>query len=80
MFRRIDPDSRTLGEYYAQVLRPEFGIDAIIGASEEDLKLYVTPTTQSYWNMFKMSWKGPEKTLACMSISDAMAMGDDYKK
>jgi hypothetical protein len=56
IFRRAEPEGRTLGEYYAQVLRPEFGIDAIVGATDEDFKLFIAPTTQGGWSMFKMAW------------------------
>jgi len=66
-----------MGEYLAQEIRIEFNIDIVLGAKDDDFSSIINPTIQSGWGMFKMMWKGPEKALICMGISDAMkAMKD----
>jgi len=72
-----------MGEYLAQDIRKEFNIDILIGAKDDDFSSIINPTTQSGWGMFKMMWKGPEKALICMGMSDGMkAMKDaeEYAK
>ena len=38
IFRRIEPEGRTMGEYLAQGLRSEFGFDIVCGMKEGDWK------------------------------------------
>jgi hypothetical protein len=39
IFRRVEPNGKTLGEYLKSNLRKQFGFDCIIGAQEEDFAL-----------------------------------------
>ena len=36
IFRRVEPQHRTMGEYFRQEIAPKYGIDLVIGVKEED--------------------------------------------
>lgn len=60
IFRRLDPQGRTIAEYIKQDLHSILGENGIIiGASESDLQNYVQVKDQSGWKTFKDLWTGP---------------------
>lgn len=77
IFRRVEPSGRTMGEVLAQDLRNEFKFDILIGANDEDLKLFKTGNHQGMWSMTKMSFKGPEKSYANVKMGDMGDFGKD---
>jgi hypothetical protein len=61
-------------------MRKDFGLDIILGATDEDLKLYQAPTFSSKWSTFSQIYKGPEKSYVPVGFSHLgglMKMGEE---
>jgi CubicO group peptidase (beta-lactamase class C family) len=56
LFRRIEPQGRTYGEYLRQEISPLLKEQIILGATEEEMKDVVEPKSQGFFKTFKDLW------------------------
>lgn len=68
LFRRVEPEGRTMGQYMREVIIPEFDFDIHLGMTEETI-----PRTYDFgevggWRIFKDLWRGDETRYCSISI------------
>ena len=89
IFRRVDPEGRTMGEYMAGELKSDFGIEIICGMKEGEhaaFKKRLIPMKQlGAMNMIKQIRQGNEKgESGFLNIKEAQAsvkeMQEEMKK
>ena len=75
IFRRVEPEGRTYGEYLRSVISPEHGIDIVLGANEEELKRIINWEMKGTWETLKLMWNGPEKNPVAGNFTDMKFLG-----
>jgi CubicO group peptidase (beta-lactamase class C family) len=75
IFRRVEPQGRTMGEYFDQEISKQFGIDIRIKQTEAQLNDNFTPNFWSVWNMVQNGKKKREEGGFCRN----MKMGEAYE-
>jgi CubicO group peptidase (beta-lactamase class C family) len=84
IFRRIEPEGRTMAEYMRAELCPCIDGAILMGATDEELANYIECESYGGWKMFKDLWNGPYKAPVNMKLGDAGAWGEemmaDFKK
>lgn len=55
LFRRVDPEARTIGEFLSQEISGPLESDAVIGVKEPDLKRVAKVTPLGFWFLFLQS-------------------------
>ena len=61
-------------------MRKDFGIDIILGATDEDLKLYQKPVFQTGWSKFSMLYQGPQKSFASFDLGGMKTLVEETGK
>ena len=59
IFRRVEPNKRTMGEYLREEILPNFGMEIFSGFKEQDLEKRIPYEPMGAWKMFKMMMDGP---------------------
>lgn len=73
IFRRIEPEGRTMGEYFQQVIKPKFGVDVYLRMDPEDLHKIEDLRGISTWFQLKNAWKRWDQgRYTTWSISDML--------
>ena len=70
IFRRVESEGRTYGEFLRDVINPEHGLDIVLGANDEELKRIINWEMKTDWETFKLLWNGPEKVPIVGSLGD----------
>ena len=74
IFRRVEPQGRTMSEYLNQELKADFKFEMVMGAKENDWDQYIELNQQGTWSMMKLLFKGPKSysSMALGEISDSL--------
>ena len=59
VFRRVEPQKRTMGEYLREEILPNFGIEIFSGMKESELEKRFPFDLMGTWKMIKMMLDGP---------------------
>ena len=59
IFRRVDPKKRTMGQYLREEFCPEYDLDIVCGANDEELAKIRDIRPMGYLENIKLLWKGP---------------------
>ena len=80
IFRRVEPNKRTMGEYLRQEILPNFGIEVCAGMTEKDYEKHIHHDWVGHWKNFKEIISGPEKVPIDDSMSGFGTLMDNMKK
>ena len=75
IFRRVEPEGRTFGQYLREVINPEFGLDIVLGANDEELKRIIDWKMITNWDVVKLLWNGPEKVPTVRTFGELKFLG-----
>ena len=79
IFRRIEPNGYTMGEYIEKVLNEKTGQKVLhCGASDEHMKQFVEVKNYSGWKQFKQCFGGPEKNFVSYDNRGMMSFMSKY--
>ena len=76
LFRRVEPEGRTMGQYMREVINPEFDFDIHLGMEKETIPRCYHFGEVGGWRVFKDLWRGPETRYSAVSIGQLGKLGE----
>ena len=70
IFRRVDPKKRTMGQYLREEFCPEYGLDIVCGANEEELNKIRDIRPMGNMENLKLLWKGPKNAPVTQKLGE----------
>ena len=80
IFRRVEPQRRTMGEYMRDYFCKEFGLNIVLGATEHDMSnIYPVKNLGIGKNICNMA-SGPDRAPVSIKLSEIVTLGKMFKK
>ena len=70
IFRRVEPKKRTMGQYLREEFCPEYGVDVVCGANEEELTKIRDIRPMGKMESLRLLWKGPKNGPVTQSLGE----------
>lgn len=80
VFRRVEPNGKTMGEYLRETVNPNFGVNIFTGLTDEELKKRIPFKVMGGWKQFKMMMDGKKNAPIRSSFSEMNAEYEKYNK